>query len=608
MTRLLTLLFSACCLLLSSMNPVSAALPPEVKAELTELGRELRSVSTHVRKKEIAEAEAIIQKVEDRLKELAIPDDERDRSYGVLKSSLEKAKATIPVSFEKDIAAIVNGKCVKCHGDEQVCANLRLDTYANMGKGGRSGPLLIPGNPQRSLIMACITNNDPGVRMPKNAPQLSDEEIGTIARWIAGRAPFDGEDVNARAGDTLVEKKAPKPPVKVVMADGTETVSFKNDVAPTLMNVCLGCHSGNNPRGGFNMTTFEQLLSGGDTGNTIVPGDPDGSYIVDLTLRQKPIKMPAGNQTAIKRSQAEAIEKWVREGAHFDGTDPKAPLRSLVPTPEEIEAMKLASMSDSELAEQRKKQAESYWKRVAPRETPNVSETTNLYVYGDSPQTRLDEIAKWGEEQVSQLSGKYPVQGGGAVWRGRLIVFVAKTRFDYEEFNTVLLDRRTPRGINGHAVVSPNFADAYVAMQDVGDNASADALNSQQLLQSLVAQAYLSRTGAQLPDWLRQGFGLLESGAGPDSDFIRQIPQKASAAVSSISNPATLFDNGTFAPEEVGSIGLLLTRYLLTHGGPAKLKMLAQELQTKRIGEALQATYGQTAANLGQAFLQSGGR
>ena len=58
--------------------------------------------------------------------------------------------------------------------------------------------------------------------------------------------------MTAPIGDSMVEKK---PPVKVVMADGTETVSFKDDVAPWMVNICLRCHSGANPRGGYNITT-----------------------------------------------------------------------------------------------------------------------------------------------------------------------------------------------------------------------------------------------------------------------------------------------------------------------------------------------------------------
>ncbi|MFY9252462.1 MAG: c-type cytochrome domain-containing protein [Fuerstiella sp.] len=607
MRFILTLLISAVCFCAPAV-PVTAALPPEVRKELSDLSSELRPIIGMVRKKEIDEAKAIIQKVEDRIKELAIAEDEKDRSFTSLQLALAKSKNLIPVSFEAEVAPIIKGKCLGCHGEQRSSANLRLDTYAYMGRGSQSGALLLPRNPQRSLIMARLTV-DGAARMPKGGEKLSDDEIGIIGRWIAGGAAFDGADVTSMIGDSLAEKKPEKPPVKVVMADGTETVSFKDHVAPWMVNVCLGCHSGNNPRGGFNITTFEQLLAGGDTGNTVVPGDPNGSYIVDLVLRQDPIKMPAGNQTQIKRSEAQALEKWIKEGAHFDGTDPKATLRSLVPTEAEIEAAKLAAMSDTEFADRRKEQAAAHWKRVAPREETASATTENLYVYGSVPQSRLDEIGVWGEELVSSLASKYKLPAGQKPWRGRLIVFVAKARFDYEEFNTVLMNRRTPRGVSGHSVVTGNFNESYIAMYDVGDTESVDSLNAKQLLGSLLAQAYLSRSGAALPDWLEQGFGLLESGAGAESLYIKSLPQKAGEALSTVTNPATLFDNGTFAPEEVGPVGYLLTKFLMTRGGVGKLSLFAQEMQTNRnAGRAVQATYGQSAAIVGQAFLQSGGR
>lgn len=594
----------------AASNLASAAIDPDVKKELTEMGKELRPVSGMIRKKEVKEAKAIISKIEDRLKELKIDDGERDRSFSALKVALAKAKNLIPVSFEKEVAPIIKDKCLGCHGANQASAKLRMDTYANMGKGGQNGPLLLPRNPRQSLIMARIMTDNAQARMPKRGDKLTDDQISIIGRWIAGGAAFDGEDMQATIGDSLVEKKEPRPPVKVVMADGSETVSFKKDVAPMLVNVCTGCHGGNNPRGGFNMTSFEQLLSGGDTGSTIVPGDPDSSYIVDLVLRQDPLKMPAGNQTRIKQSQAKALEKWIKEGAHFDGTDPKAALRSIVPTAAQLEAAKLASMSDTDFKARRLEQAASLWKRVAPREEATSVTTENLYVYGNAPQSRLDEFATWGEEQVTNLTGKYKLPGGEKPWRGRLVVFVSKTRFDYEEFNTVVMNgRRTPASISGHTVISPGFETAYVVMHDVGNADSADSQNAHQLLNSLLAQAYLSRSGGTMPDWLQQGFGLLESGAASDSPFLRAIPQKAGQSLTSINNPASLFDDGTFAPEEVGAVGMLLTRFLINRGGMAKLKQLAGTLQTERnAGRAVQATYGQSAAQLAQAFIQSGGR
>lgn len=591
-------------------TPVRAVLPPEVKKELAELSRELKSVTIMVRKKEVDEARAVIQKVEDRITELNLADDERDRSLILFNNTLERAKAAIPVSFEQEVAPILKDNCLGCHGENRSSGNLRLDTYANMGKGGQTGPLLIPRNPARSHMMARLVTDNAQARMPKNGQPLSAAQIDVIGRWIAGGAIFDGEDVTNPVGDSMVEKKPEKPPVKVVMADGTESVSFKKDVAPTLVNVCMRCHSGNNPRGGYNMTTFEQLLTDGDSGSTIVPGDPNSSYIVDLVLRQDPIKMPAGNQTAIKRSQAVALETWIKEGAKFDGADPKATLRSLVPTEAELAAAALASMSDTEFTKRRLEQAETLWKRVAPREEATGATTDNLYVYGNVPQSRLDEIAKWGETHLASLSSKHPLQAGQPAWRGRLIVFVTKTRFDYEEFNTVLMDRRTPRGVSGHSVVTTNFADAYIVLHDAGDTDSADSPGTQLLVNSLLGQAYIGRNGTGLPDWLQHGFGLLEASSGQqDSPYIKAIPQAAGEALSTITNPSTLFDNGTFSPEKVGPVGLLLTRFLITRGGVNKLQQLSQTLQTNRnVGQALQAVYGINARDLGAAFMQSGGR
>jgi mono/diheme cytochrome c family protein len=271
------------------------ALPPEVKKELTALGKELKEVQGMLKKKEVDQAKELIKKTEDRIKELAIAEDEKDRSYATFKTNLEKAKNLIPVSFEQEVAPILNANCLQCHGEAQASANLRLDTYNMIAKGGRSGVPVVPRVPQRSgLVLRMVAENEQQ-RMPRGRAKLADAEIMTIARWIEQGAAFDGKDQDAPIGDSMVVKK---PPVTVVKADGTETVSFSKDIAPWMVNICMGCHSGNNPRGNFGFTTFEQLLQGGPTGTTIVPGKPDESYIVDLVLRQEPLKMPAGTGSA----------------------------------------------------------------------------------------------------------------------------------------------------------------------------------------------------------------------------------------------------------------------------------------------------------------------
>ena len=234
----------------------NATLPPEVRKELSELVKELKNVNSHVRKKEVDQAKEIISKIEDRIKELAIAEDEKDRAYATFKTQFDKAKNLIPVSFEHEVAPILNGSCVRCHGEDQASANLRMDTFNGLARGGRSGVPVVPGIPGRSGIMLRVASPDEQSRMPRGAAKLADADMMTIARWIEQGAKFDGQDMNAPIGDTAMEKPEPPMPVTIVMADGSETVSFKDDVAPWLVNVCMGCHSGNNPRGKFGFTTF----------------------------------------------------------------------------------------------------------------------------------------------------------------------------------------------------------------------------------------------------------------------------------------------------------------------------------------------------------------
>lgn len=605
--RVVAIFLSALLVLCGFNVPAEAALSPEVKKELSELSKELRTVTALVRKKQVEEARAIVRKASDRFQELKIDENERDRTLTSFLAALGRANSQLPVSFEQQVAPILKDKCLNCHSGATARSGFRMDTFDALKQCNSVKPFVVPRVPARSLVYARITARNDQLRMPKNQPALTPAEIDTIGRWIAQGAAYDGTDMSSAIGSTVTNDGTPKEKIKVVMADGSETVSFRKDIAPWLVNVCMGCHSGNNARNGYRLTTFEDVLTDGDTGSTIVPGDPDSSYIVDLVLRQDPLKMPAGNQTRLKRSQALALETWIKEGAHFDGTDPKAPIRSLVPTEAELAAQALASMSDVEFDDRRREQAESLWNQVNPREEAESIETNDLIVHGNLPQSRLQELADLGQAHADSLKEKYGVKG--KLWRGRLIVFATKARFGYEEFNTVLMNnRRTPRGVSGHVVVTTNVATAYVAMHDVGNGSSQDALGAESLLRSLVAQAFLIRGGQNLPDWLQQGFGLLESGETPDSDFLKQLPLVARSAVSTISNPATLFDNGTFAPGEVEAVGFLLTRFLIANGGMAKLNQLIGQLQSARnSSRAVQATYGTSAADLGRAFLQSGG-
>src|ERR1019366_4787199 len=60
------------------------------------------------------------------------------------------------VFFERKIRPILAGTCFKCHGGEKTNGKLRVDSRAALLQGGRSGPALVPGDPDKSLLVQAL--------------------------------------------------------------------------------------------------------------------------------------------------------------------------------------------------------------------------------------------------------------------------------------------------------------------------------------------------------------------------------------------------------------------------------------------------------------------
>ena len=88
--------------------------------------------------------------------------------------------------FENNIRPLLIERCIKCHGPKKAESGLRLDTIATVLKGGDSGPAVIPGQPDDSLIIKAVRHQD-DLQMPPD-DKLDDREIAAIARWIQGGA------------------------------------------------------------------------------------------------------------------------------------------------------------------------------------------------------------------------------------------------------------------------------------------------------------------------------------------------------------------------------------------------------------------------------------
>jgi mono/diheme cytochrome c family protein len=261
-----------------------AAITPAQRKELTEIKKELGKVSALTSKNDLDDAQKLLDESEQKLRKLAKDAglEENDRLVAptfnliaVKRAALDKKQGKDPAgaSFTKDVAPILVGKCTKCHNEDRGAGGLKLDSFAGLKQGGSNGQLLVAGNARASQIMARLTASGNG-RMPKGGEPLSSAEIGAIANWINAGAKFDGSDEAARLSAKAPDKKpADTKPVEIPRASGDEKVKFTRDIAPFMANLCVGCHSGNNPRGGLSLVSFESMMRGGDSGRVILPGN-----------------------------------------------------------------------------------------------------------------------------------------------------------------------------------------------------------------------------------------------------------------------------------------------------------------------------------------------
>jgi mono/diheme cytochrome c family protein/uncharacterized membrane protein len=119
-----------------------------------------------------------------------------------------------PVNFTRNVVPILEANCWKCHGPEGRAKGpgIRLTSKAGMIREFEGHALIVPGDPEKSLVHKVITlPRDDDYAMPPKGDGLSEQEIKVITTWIAEGAHFDDGDA-APAGstnDTTSEEETP---------------------------------------------------------------------------------------------------------------------------------------------------------------------------------------------------------------------------------------------------------------------------------------------------------------------------------------------------------------------------------------------------------------
>jgi len=93
--------------------------------------------------------------------------------------------------FENKVRPVLANHCYKCHSiqAEKVKGGLLLDSREALLKGGDSGSAIVPGDPDKSLLIKAVRYTDPDLQMPPKGNKLSEQQINDLVAWVKMGAP-----------------------------------------------------------------------------------------------------------------------------------------------------------------------------------------------------------------------------------------------------------------------------------------------------------------------------------------------------------------------------------------------------------------------------------
>ena len=98
--------------------------------------------------------------------------------------------------FEQRIRPLLVERCYACHSQgKEIKGGLRLDVRSGWQTGGDTGPAILPGKPDESLLIKAVRYLDGDLKMPP-AGKLGDAELATLEEWVRRGAPDPRDELD----------------------------------------------------------------------------------------------------------------------------------------------------------------------------------------------------------------------------------------------------------------------------------------------------------------------------------------------------------------------------------------------------------------------------
>ncbi|NNF14264.1 MAG: DUF1549 domain-containing protein [Gemmatimonadetes bacterium] len=214
--------------------------------------------------------------------------------------------------FESRVRPVLAQKCADCHSERRRRGGLRVTSLDDLLRGGRSGPAIVPGDPDASLLIQVVRHEVEDLEMPQDADPLSAREIEGLVEWIQMDAPWPEQAAEiVLASNSAAEGLSPAAQI------------FVDRVRPILEQKCFSCHT-DDERGGLRLDSRDRILQGGGRGPAVLPGNPEQSLLVAAIRHESDdLQMPR-NGDPLSEAEIEGFVAWIQAGAEW--ADVAAPL------------------------------------------------------------------------------------------------------------------------------------------------------------------------------------------------------------------------------------------------------------------------------------------
>ena len=91
-----------------------------------------------------------------------------------------------------------------------------------------------------------------------------------------------------------------------------DCLSYSTQIQPIFSANCTGCHGG---LGGLVLTSYTNLMAGGNSGAVVLANNGSGSLIIQKLRGEDIPAMPYNDSYPLENSLIDSIETWINEGA-----------------------------------------------------------------------------------------------------------------------------------------------------------------------------------------------------------------------------------------------------------------------------------------------------